>query len=187
MRRTPEDIRPIIEEVADTTSPDSVPAALEKEMLTTPGNNIGAQGLGRQTVLKTGESYDPGTGQWDTDLQARTRLETDPTVVVRLALLKNGTIHPYADDDDPARAWALSEIRVARRRLTSCPPPEGLQIAIETARACWPRWEREAVNDILVLVLFAAEEGEFEGVGRDKDGNALALRYHKVTGLMFAA
>ncbi|KXV39858.1 CRISPR-associated protein Cas3 [Gluconobacter japonicus] len=185
--KTPEDVRPIIEEAADTTSPDSVPDALEKEMLTTQGKNIGAQGLGRQTVLKTGEPYDPGTGQWDTDLQARTRLETDPTVVVRLALLKNGTIHPYADDDDPARAWALSEIRVACTRLTSCPPPEGLQTAIETARACWPRWEREAVNDILVLVLFAAEEGGFEGVGCDKDDNALALRYHKVTGLMFAA
>ncbi|KXV79933.1 CRISPR-associated protein Cas3, partial [Gluconobacter japonicus] len=128
--KTPEDVRPIIEEAADTTSPDSVPDALEKEMLTTQGKNIGAQGLGRQTVLKTGEPYDPGTGQWDTDLQARTRLETDPTVVVRLALLKNGTIHPYADDDDPARAWALSEIRVACTRLTSCPPPEGLQTAI---------------------------------------------------------
>ncbi|WP_016737726.1 hypothetical protein [Gluconobacter thailandicus] len=156
-------------------------------MLTTQGKNLSAQGLGRQTVLKTGEPYDPGTGQWDTDLQARTRLETDPTVIVRLALLKDGVIHPYAEDVDPSQAWALSEIRVARRRLKSCPPPEGLQTAIETIRASWSRWERDAVEDILVLVLFESVDGGFEGRGLDKDDNALMLQYHKATGLMFPA
>lgn len=185
--QTPKDVRPIIEEVADTASPGSVPAALEKEMLTTQGKNLSAQGLGRQTVLKTGEPYDPGTGQWDTDLQARTRLETDPTVIVRLALLRDGVIHPYAEDADPSQAWALSEIRVARRRLKSCPPPEGLQTAIETIRASWSRWERDAVEDILVLVLFESVDGGFEGRGLDKDDNALMLQYHKATGLMFPA
>lgn len=65
---------------------------------------------------------------------------------------------PYVADEDRRRAWALSEISVAQRRIAACPPPAGTAAAVEVARRDWPAWERDSEN-VLLSVLTPEGEG----------------------------
>ena len=74
-------------------------------------------------------------------------------MTLRLALIRDGAIVPYSRDADPRRAWALSEVSVARHRVAGCPVPAGLEAAAEAAKQEWGRWERESDQVVLAVMM----------------------------------
>jgi CRISPR-associated endonuclease/helicase Cas3 len=154
--RTPDDMRPLIEEAGDS---GNTPPALAKPADVALGKTHAEVGLADQNVLKVWCGYDRNAGLWEPDDRTPTRLEDRPTVTLRLARLLGGAVVPYVEDADPRRAWALSEVSVARFRIAACPPPAGAEAAAEAARRQWGRWEQESDKVMLAVLAVLTEDG----------------------------
>jgi CRISPR-associated endonuclease/helicase Cas3 len=141
---TPDDMRPLIEEAADAAGPGSVPEALAPRAGQAEGRALSQAAIAGQNVLRWRPAYAREAGLWEVEERTPTRLEEVPQATLRLALLRDGVVVPYAEDDDLALAWALSEVRVAAHRVAECPAPAELEAAVAVARAGWSRWERES-------------------------------------------
>jgi CRISPR-associated endonuclease/helicase Cas3 len=141
---SPGGLRDLIEQVADAAAPGTVPQALAPASAQAEGKASAAAGVARQNVLSFTPPYARDSGLWEPEERTPTRLEGRPQATLRLAWFVGGRVVPYADDSDPRRAWALSEVRVAAYRLEGCTPQPALAGAIATVRAEWPRWERDA-------------------------------------------
>ncbi|UFN49148.1 CRISPR-associated helicase Cas3' [Roseomonas sp. OT10] len=149
---TPEDMRPLIEAAYDRDAPGAVPPALARAAQEAEGKAHSATGLAAQNVLDVWKGYKREHGAWDPDTNTPTRLEERETVTLRLAVVRDGKVLPYAEDADVRRAWALSEVSVVRSRVAACPVPAGLGAAAEEARKGWGRWERESPRHLLAVV-----------------------------------
>ncbi|MGG5811250.1 CRISPR-associated helicase Cas3' [Falsiroseomonas sp. CW058] len=180
---TPDDMRPLVEEASDDAAPDALPAALAKAAGRAAGKDAAATSVARQNVLAFAPAYDRSAGFWEPEDRTPTRLEDRPTVTLRLAVVRDGAVVPYAEDPDPHRAWALSEVSVARQRVAGCAVPAGLEAAAEAAKAGWGRWERES-DRLLLAVMVGAQEG-FRIHVTDGSGTAQVAAYHAGTGLRF--
>jgi CRISPR-associated endonuclease/helicase Cas3 len=181
----PEDMRPLVEEAADRHSPGAVPAALAAAADRALGKEIGGVAVAAQNVLEVWDGYDCNVGPWEPETLTPTRLEDRPQVTLRLARVRNGVVVPYADDPMPARAWALSEVAVARRRVAACPVPAGLEAAAEDARRRWGRWERE--SDRVLLAVLRIHENGFAIDAADEAAAPISLYYDPVRGLQLTA
>jgi CRISPR-associated endonuclease/helicase Cas3 len=95
--------------------------------------------------------------------------------------VRDGALVPYAEDADPGRAWALSEVSVARYHIADCPPPAGTEAVVDAARATWGRWERES-DKLLLAVLTEAGEGYVLEV-KPESGKLVTATYFASTGL----
>lgn len=177
---TPEDMRPLIEETFDDASEGAVPPALAWEASRAMGQDQAATGVARQNLLTFSPSYDAGNGAWEPETKTPTRLEDRPQVTLRLARLEDGAVVPYAQDVDRRRAWALSEVSVARFRIAACPVPEGLEVAVEAARAEWGRWERESERLLLAIL---TEDDVLSGT--DEARTEIFMKYSPVRGIIF--
>ena len=181
---TPEDMRPLIEEAYDVKTPDAVPAALVAAASRAAGKERAAVGVARQNVLEFARPYDRDAGFWEPETHTPTRLEDRPQVTLRLALIRDGVVVPYAADPDIARAWALSEVAVAQHRITACPIPAELESAANLAKAGWGRWERE--SERVVLAIVKADADGFVLDALDGRGKRVAHRYSARHGLSCA-
>jgi CRISPR-associated endonuclease/helicase Cas3 len=146
---TPEDMRPLIEAAADR---DNTPPALARASDEAHGKTQAQIGVAAQNVLDVWRGYDRAAGLWAPEDHTPTRLEDRPQVTLRLARLRNGVVEPYAEDTDIRRAWALSEVTVARFRVAACPLPPGTERAADDARETWARWEQDSERIILALL-----------------------------------
>jgi CRISPR-associated endonuclease/helicase Cas3 len=180
---TPNDMRPLIEEVYDDTAADAVPPAFASMAALAIGRNHAATGVARQNLLKLGFSnaYVRGDGKWEPDTRTPTRLEDQPQVTLRLALLRDGVVVPYAQADDPALAWALSEVRVAADRVEQAPLAPALEAAAASARDNWTPWEREA-GTIQLVVLDQFKDGVHTALHANSAG--AAIRYAPTAGVL---
>ena len=160
---TPESFRPLIEYVYDVYANEDVPPALERKQCQDEGKEMGSRSLGRFNVVNLQDGY----GILPTELSGTEDIGTrlgEPTVTLRLARLEEGRLVPWcaAPDDDPTKAWALSEIRVRERFLGGALPPPKDQALQEQAKSDWPKWERE----ILIAVV---EGGRVRLKGTEND------------------
>lgn len=176
---TPGDMRPLVEQAGNDAviPPGLAAAAAEAE-----GEALAGGEMGRQNVLAFERGYTRQNGAWDPDTRTPTRLEGRQQVTLRLAVVRNGKVAPYAEADTPARAWSLSEVSVAAHWVSACPVPPGLAAAAEMARSAWGRWERDSPL-VLLAVLTAAEEGYTLDV-LTKAGTAATVRYDLQMGLL---
>lgn len=181
MIRTPDDMRPLIEAAADADGM-GVPPALAAQAGRADGKGLSDAGLAAQNVLKLREGYARQNGAWEPETHTPTRLEDRPHVTLRLARLRDGAVVPYADDPDPRRAWALSEVSVAEHRVADCPVPPALAEVAEKARAQWGRWERESPR-VLLAVMTEAGAG-FTFRIRTGAGGEASCRYDPGRGLL---
>jgi len=179
---TPDDMRPLIEAVSDRES-GAVPLALAASDDDAYAKELGRIGVAAQNVLDLKQGYLRGHGLWEPDTNTPTRIEDQPHITLRLALLREGRVVPYADDPNPRRAWALSEISVARHRIAACPVPLGLQPAAAAARGDWGRWERD--SPFVVLALLEPNGDIYELDARAESGSVVAARYDGRNGLAF--
>lgn len=177
---TPDDMRPLIEAAADR---DDVPPALTTAADKAAGRRQAQAGIGEQNVLKVWHGYRRDAGLWETDERTPTRLEERPQVTLRLARLHEGQVVPYAVADDPRRAWALSEVAVARFRMAACPAPPGSEAAVAAARASWGPWERD--SERIVLAVLTEAGGRLIVEGRAESGATVVATYDALTGLVW--
>ena len=168
--RVPDDLRDLIDAVHGPAAPD-VPEPLTRAQLEAEGAVWAETALAQQNVVIPEDGYLKGTGGrvWS-DERFPTRLGTAEATLVLAYRGENG-LRPWCDEDVPARAWALSEVRCNRWRL-----PDGLpdQSAREIAgiKAAWPKGKR----DHLILC-------PVSGDGVICDG----LRYDPEWGLTFSS
>ena len=161
---------------------DAVPPGLARAAADAGRRERRAAAIGGQNVLDVWAGYRADAGQWDSDVRTPTRLEDRPTVRLRLAVERDGVLVPYTEDTDQRRAWALSEVSVARYRIAGCPVPPELAAAAERARGQWGRWEREAIDRVVLAVLTPDGDG-YRLTAQTEDGGAVAARYDRSRGL----
>ncbi len=157
---TPESFRPLIECVY---SNEDVPLALEEKQLDDVGTESGERSLGQFNVVKLQDGY----GNLPMDLSGTEDIGTrlgEETVTLRLARLAEGRLIPLCADDDPNRAWALSEIRVRENFLQGASPPPEDQALHEQAKSAWPEWER---REILIAVVEGDGRMRLKGAEND--------------------
>ncbi|MXY81948.1 MAG: CRISPR-associated helicase Cas3' [Gemmatimonadetes bacterium] len=159
---TPGSFRPLIERVYAN---EDVPLALEEKQIEDEGKEWGNRSLGRFNVVDLQGGY----GSLSTELSGTEDIGTrlgEKTVTLRLAYIEEGRLVPWcvASDDDPNRAWTLSEIRVREKFLTDTSPPSADQALHERAKRDWPEWER---REILIAVV--EDDGRVRLEGADND------------------
>ena len=176
MLTTPDDVRPLIEAVADGSALGAVPAGLAPASNRASGKDAAATGVAGQNVLTFRGGYRPDAGSWESDAQTPTRLEDRPQTVLRLALRQGDRIVPYAVmETDRRRAWSLSEVSVARYRIAACPVPLDLLGAAAQAKAEWGAWERD--SDRFALALLTEDGAESTLKAQAEDGSSVDARY----------
>jgi CRISPR-associated endonuclease/helicase Cas3 len=178
---TPQDMRPLIEATFDRSAAGAVPPALAVASDRAEGKQMAEVGIASQNVLDVWAGYNRDAGLWDLETRTPTRLEDRPMVTLRLARLRDGVVVPYAENPDLHRAWALSEVSVAKYRIATCPPRQGLVAAIEVARAQWGRWERE--SEQVVLAVVAEENATLTITARSEAGRDFVAKYDTLCGL----
>ncbi|WP_187830432.1 CRISPR-associated helicase Cas3' [Siccirubricoccus phaeus] len=178
---TPGDMRPLIEAAAA----DERPAALARAAQEAEGKVHAETEIARQNLLSFRGAYDREAGLWELETRTPTRLEDRPSVTLRLAVERQGWVMPYADGPDPSRAWALSEVAVARHRIAACLVPAGLEVAAEEARAGWGRLERE--SDRILLGVLTPRGNEFTMLATADSGEPVMVRYDPHAGLSLHA
>lgn len=184
---SPGEIRALIEAAGDDAA-DAVPEAMLAANIQETGRGQAQATMAARNVLSFEGGYAPETAQWEAELATPTRLQEIPQITVRLAVVRDGVVVPWASEADSVvhsdlrHAWALSEVSVAQYRLASCPAPVGLEAAVAAARSGWSRWEREAERTMLLLVLRETKDG-WRGMGRAEDGQEVVVGYDRVYGL----
>jgi CRISPR-associated endonuclease/helicase Cas3 len=181
---TPEDMRPLIEVVADIVADGAVPPALAAAAALATGKDMSAAAIARQNVLKLNDGYRPDAGAWEPDTYTPTRLEDQPRVTLRLALQREGRLVPYArTTGDIRRAGSLSEVTVARHRLPICPVSPALAAMVEVAKKDWGQREREIGDFLIALLEMTSEADSYTLHGWMDEGSKRSLRYTPRQGL----
>lgn len=186
----PEDMRRLIEEVADRSAPGAVPSALESETINKEGDNKAAARLGRHNVLHFSDGYNFDKAPWGAEEKTPTRLEISRYVTVRLAYEKDGQILPWAvrkgeaftSPKEKRRAWSLSEVSVRQNRLAGVVTSPHLTEAIKKARSGWSRWECEDEENYFLLVL-TPRDAEWQAEVVDGKGRKFSVNYGERYGL----
>ena len=120
-----------------------LPKLLEKAQQRADGEARAEAGVAQINVVKGADGYLKGTrGSVSNDALFPTRLG-EPQVVLALARCDGGHLVPWAEDEDPTVAWALSEVSVARKRFGHLLPDQETP-AIRVVKQDWPEWRREA-------------------------------------------
>ncbi len=155
------------------------PAGLDRVSGEAAAKRHGERAMAHLNFLKF-KAFHPHNGAWGSDAHTPTRLGED-TVVLRLARWENGRLNPWSDDPDEARAWRLSEISIAARRLSRpLPPSAEAEAAIVNAQASWPgRYEPP-----MVLALEPSEEDIWTGKWLDRREAVAQISYSLMSGLI---
>lgn len=140
---SPDGLRPLIEAVYGPDAPE-VPSSLARAE---------ADELGRASADRTHAHHnllDPRDGYMQCarvgdDATYPTRLGPEQ-VTLALARSAGDNLVPYADDPDPVRAWALSELILSRRKWQNEGGVDQEQTAIAAVKSDWPDWRRAAVT-----------------------------------------
>lgn len=180
--RVPDDVRAAIEAVYSEDEED-IPAALTRSHDKARGEDSAARAFADYNLLDCEAGYRAGTQGWGNESIVSTRLGEE-TRSMRLALFTGASLVPFADDPDETRAWALSEVRVAERRMKGAFRVfPGFEAAAQTAKATWSRFDRDR---LVLLPLIPEADGIWSGTLATDDGRELALRYSQAEGLLFS-
>ena len=178
----PDGIRDLIGAVYDD---DFCPKTLEAAVDRARGAASAATGIARQYVLKIRDGYVGENLIWTSDVRVPTRLGDHQTVVRLGRVMPDQSISPWAEDpsgDLPIwHQWALSEVRVSRRRLpmNSLTEP-GYRAGCDLARATWSRWEQE-----IPLVPLRYEGGCWVARMITAESQTVEIEYDPESGLTF--
>ncbi|MEQ1613697.1 MAG: CRISPR-associated helicase Cas3' [Hyphomicrobiaceae bacterium] len=179
---TPAGVRGMIEEVYGVDGFDDVPEVLRKASQDAIGREGAARSFANANLLNVREGYGGNPALWTADTLTPTRLG-DPVTVFRLGRIERGSIVPYYADDNLARAWALSEVSLSRKRATGVPASDAaLAALINAAKTDWPEWERE-----MPLLVLEPDGDHWRGVVETGDKMAISLRYDKQSGLVLSS
>ena len=140
----PEGLRALIEAIHGEGELQ-VPELLEEAQLRADGEAMAETGLAQINVVEGAAGYLTGTrGSIGNDALFPTRLG-EPQVTMALARRDGDRLLPWAEDEDPAVVWALSEVSAARKRFERLLPDQETP-EIRAVKENWPEWRREACH-----------------------------------------
>ncbi|MEJ7812323.1 MAG: CRISPR-associated helicase Cas3' [Gemmatimonadaceae bacterium] len=179
---TPGGLRDLVESVYGSSD---VPSLLLPVAQRAEGEERGNAATARYATLKVTDGYHAGAQAWLSELRVPTRLENQPSIVVRLAKVRlDGSLTPWASDERPVwKAWALSEVRVSAKRVPpGCAPEARYEGAVAAARMEWGRFEQE----LPLLPLEQVVNGVWRGrLIHPRKRTVLTIRYTAAEGLAF--
>jgi len=178
---TPDGVRDLIERVYGEDSNLEVPAPLLAQSQKAEGQRSAARSFARTNLLELESGYAGGSETlWTKDTITPTRLG-QPVTTFRLGRMEVGYIVPWcrADDGDPGRSWALSEVSLAQRHATGVPEPDReMALLVKAAKDNWPEWEKE--QPLLVL---EPDGGKWGGIVTKEGDGDKRVSYQKHLGL----
>jgi CRISPR-associated endonuclease/helicase Cas3 len=185
--KTPEAVRSLIEAVYDEKTREATPQTLIERELRLAGETSAASAIAQTNVLllrphggRPCAGYSADAGSWDPDVRTPTRLSQD-SIRIRLGRLVDGIVSPWAQADEPWRAWALSEVRVRVGRIAREHESDStILAAVERAKSRWPLAER-----VVPLIALRFEDGVWRGRASNPTGQVVELRYSLDEGLSF--
>lgn len=128
------------------------PPPLDPARLRAEGDARGERAHALANLLDLNAGYSRAGQPWNDEARVATRLSEERRTL-RLARWDGTRLSPLCPDPDPSRAWMLSEVSIAARRISrAAPATAALEHAIGHARATWGRYEAE----ILLMPLEAA-------------------------------
>ena len=143
----PVGLRKLIEAVYSDDRP-GVPEALEEDEFVTEGRKISEEQQAFNQVIDAADAYDqPQLCRIFDDDRFPTRLGI-PQVTLRLAQEREGSLVPWAGDDE--HGWLLSEVQVSKRRFEKLSGVDQEQPAIKRVRRKWPKWTKYTVQVVPV-------------------------------------
>lgn len=140
----PKELRSLIEAVHGEGELQ-VPELLAEAQLRADGEARAEAGLAQINVVEGAAGFLAGThGSIGNDALFPTRLG-EPQVTMVLARRDDDRLFPWAEGEDPAVAWALSEVSAARKRFERLLPDQEAP-EIRDVKEDWPEWRREACH-----------------------------------------
>ena len=183
---SPAGLRALIESVYGDDSFERLPEALHGVFFDADGRAGADRGVATMNLLDFSKGYVRDGGAWDNDARTPTRINDDPQVTLRLARVCEGRVEPYARHaagEEPWRAWRLSEVNVAARRVSGEAVPSRYAFAARAAKAQWTRFD----EDKILIVLEGADDGGRTMTGSattgDGSGTEVRISYDPVRGL----
>lgn len=112
----PDDVRALIERVYGDAAGDAVPPGLERIHQDAQGTEAAGRAFARANLLVPAAGYVRDGQPWPDESRISTRLSGERRTL-RLARWDGVRLAPICPDPDPGRAWAMSEVAVAARRI----------------------------------------------------------------------
>ena len=161
-----------------------VPSGLMENLLHTQGANSAERGIANTATLNLTAGYTRPGGAWNKDVPTVTRIADDEHVTLRLARWQAGAWVPYAHDDEPWRAWCLSEVSVPKRRVPGEAISSGHRQATSEIKASWGAYDEDKI--LILLDEVPAGSGHYEArVAAGEGDRETVLRYDGTEGLKF--
>jgi CRISPR-associated endonuclease/helicase Cas3 len=169
--------RTLVEGVYGAEADNAIPAAFQAKTNKAEVDKLCKRGMARANTIKFGLPYEHnGLDPWD-DTRIPTRLEDQPSVMVRLARLENGALRPWHDPASP-HAWELSQLSVRYSLFAEEAHDARLAALVESCRAAMPdqgKWSK--------LLVLTQEGGVWTGSAKNGKGEAVSLCYDAERGL----
>ena len=184
---SPAGLRALIESVYGDESLERLPVALQGSFFDADGRAGADRGVATMNLLNFSKGYVRDGGAWDSDARTPTRINDDPQVTLRLSRVCEDRIEPYARHaatDEPWRAWRLSEVSVASRRVGGEAMPSRHADAARAAKAQWTRYDDDKI--LVILEEDGADAGSSTGTAACSDGSGAEVRisYDPALGLL---
>lgn len=182
---SPGELRALVEAVYGPEAEEDVPeGGLFDKLLKFEGKEKAAESIGYLNTLRVSSGYMRDSGAWDSDMRTPTRLIEDPGATLRLAVMKDGRLEPYAlayAQMELWRAWRLSEVDISRRHVAGEAVPSRLADAAREVKAGWGRYD----EDKILVVLEEAGDGRLVGAVMGPNGER-RVSYSASDGLSLA-
>ncbi len=162
----PEDARHLIEGVYSADAQELIPEVLEQLSWEADAKNNVRRSMGNFNCLDLGKGYTLGSAKqnaWSEDVRIPTRLnETETTTVVLVKPGANGELEPWADSDNQAHRWPLSQISLPEQewRKAEALIPSGWQEKAELLKS-----QNNSLKWVEVLPLVAETKHLYQPVG----------------------
>ena len=181
---SPAGLRSLIEAVYGEGVEAAVPPNLQAAFWDADGRERAERGVASIGTLALQNGYVRDGGAWSKDVKTATRLADDPQVTVRLARLRAGRVEPFSESATQERwqAWRLSEVSVAKRRISGEAIPSEHAGAANAAKAEWGKYD-----DDKILILLEEEGGKTVGsaVCGEGESRPVGVEYNRSQGLTF--
>ncbi len=178
--KLPEDSRLLVEEVYGAGSSLALPGGLERNAVEAEGQRHADASQGEANAIAFSAGYGGGYDSWIDDEDTRTRLGK-PTVTLRLARWDGAALRPMAEDDDPTRAWRLSEVTVRRSLVADVPEATDAALAAAVQKLKGdPAWRG---GHLLLVPMEERDDGSWEVQIVGRGGESRKIRYRSTSGL----
>ena len=181
---SPAGLRDLVEAVYGGEVDSAVPERLQSCFWEAEGRAGAEHGVAGMNLLTLDNGYMRDGAAWESDHRISTRLNDLPQVTLRLAIVENGGITPYAlhrqagglaEKGEDWKAWRLSEVNISANRVGGEAVPVEHSETAKQAKSTWSRFDGEK---ILVLLEATDSEGNWRGLAKSPNSARADVNIH---------